>query len=30
MKTIITRVGEGSKLVLTGDVDQIDNRFLSR
>jgi PhoH-like ATPase len=30
MKTIITRVGEGSKLVLTGDVDQIDNKFLSR
>lgn len=30
MKTIITRVGEGSKLVLTGDINQIDNRFLSR
>lgn len=30
MKTIITRVGEGSKLVLTGDVSQIDNKFLSR
>lgn len=30
MKTIITRVGEGSKLVLTGDVNQIDNKFLSR
>lgn len=30
MKTIITRVGENSKLVLTGDIDQIDNRFLSR
>ena len=30
MKTIITRVGEGSKLVLMGDVHQIDNRFLSR
>ena len=30
MKTIITRVGEGSKLVLLGDIDQIDNRFLSR
>lgn len=30
MKTIITRVGEGSKLVLTGDISQIDNRFLSR
>ena len=30
MKTIITRVGENSKLVLLGDIDQIDNRFLSR
>ena len=30
MKTIITRVGENSKLVLTGDINQIDNRFLSR
>ena len=30
MKTIITRVGQGSKLVLTGDINQIDNRFLSR
>ena len=30
MKTIITRVGEGSKMVLTGDITQIDNRFLSR
>lgn len=30
MKTIITRVGEGSKLVLMGDINQIDNRFLSR
>lgn len=30
MKTIITRVGEGSKLVLSGDVSQIDNRFLSK
>lgn len=30
MKTIITRIGQGSKLILTGDVNQIDNRFLSR
>lgn len=30
MKTIITRVGEGSKMILTGDISQIDNRFLSR
>ena len=25
MKTILTRAGEGSKIVLTGDIDQIDN-----
>jgi len=25
IKTILTRVGEGTKVVLTGDVDQIDN-----
>lgn len=30
MKTIITRIGEGSKLVLTGDIEQIDDRFLSK
>ncbi len=30
MKTIITRVGENTKMVLMGDVNQIDNRFLSR
>ncbi|MCK9575764.1 MAG: PhoH family protein [Clostridia bacterium] len=29
MKTIITRIGEGSKIVFTGDVQQIDNPFLS-
>jgi len=28
MKTIITRVGEGTKIVLTGDHYQIDNPFL--
>ncbi|MDO8670290.1 MAG: PhoH family protein [Dehalococcoidia bacterium] len=28
IKTIISRVGEGTKLVLTGDVSQIDNPFL--
>ncbi|MBI2865261.1 MAG: PhoH family protein [Chloroflexi bacterium] len=28
VKTIISRVGEGTKLVLTGDVSQIDNPFL--
>ena len=25
MKTILTRVGEGTKIVLTGDPNQIDN-----
>jgi len=25
LKTIITRVGEGSKIVMTGDIEQIDN-----
>ena len=29
IKTIVTRVGDGSKIVLTGDLEQIDNRFLS-
>jgi PhoH-like ATPase len=28
LKTIITRVGEGTKIVLTGDVEQIDSAFL--
>ena len=28
IKTIITRVGEGSKLVLTGDIEQIDNPYV--
>ncbi|MDA8187283.1 MAG: PhoH family protein, partial [Dehalococcoidales bacterium] len=28
IKTIISRVGEGTKLVLTGDVQQIDHPFL--
>lgn len=28
VKTIITRVGEGTKLVLTGDIAQIDNPYL--
>jgi len=30
IKTITTRVGEGSKLVYTGDLSQIDNRHLDR
>ena len=28
LKTIVTRVGEGTKLVLTGDVEQIDNIYI--
>ena len=28
LKTIITRVGEGTKLVLTGDIEQIDNVYV--
>ena len=28
IKTIMTRVGEGTKIVLTGDVEQIDNIYL--
>ena len=28
LKTIITRVGDGTKLVLTGDVEQIDNSYV--
>ena len=28
LKTIVTRVGENTKIVLTGDVEQIDNPFL--
>lgn len=29
VKTILTRVGEGSKIILTGDVQQIDNPILT-
>lgn len=29
IKTIITRVGEGTKIVLTGDVEQIDNVYIN-
>lgn len=29
IKTIITRAGEGTKIVLTGDPDQIDNPFIN-
>jgi len=28
LKTIITRVGEGTKIVLTGDIEQIDNAYV--
>lgn len=30
MKTIVTRVGEGTKIVLTGDPDQIDNPYVNK
>ena len=30
MKTIITRCGEGSKIILTGDPDQIDNPYMDK
>ncbi len=30
LKTIVTRIGEGSKLVLTGDLDQIDNTHVDQ
>ena len=29
LKTIITRVGDGTKIILTGDVEQIDNAFVN-
>ena len=29
IKTIITRVGEGTKIVLTGDIEQIDNVYVN-
>jgi PhoH-like ATPase len=28
VKTIITRAGEGSKIVFTGDIEQIDSPYL--
>jgi len=28
IKTVLTRVGEGTKIVLTGDIDQIDNVYI--
>ena len=30
VKTIASRVGEGTKLVLTGDIGQIDNPYLDQ
>lgn len=30
IKTIITRAGVGTKIVLIGDIDQIDNRYLNK
>ena len=29
VKTIITRIGEGTKVVLTGDIEQIDNVYVN-
>ena len=29
IKTIITRMGEGSKIILTGDIEQIDNVYVN-
>ena len=29
VKTIITRIGENTKIVLTGDVEQIDNVYIN-
>jgi PhoH-like ATPase len=28
LKTILTRVGEGTKIILTGDIEQIDNIYI--
>ena len=28
LKTVLTRVGEGTKIVLTGDIEQIDNQLV--
>ena len=30
LKTIITRVGENTKIILTGDVEQIDNLYVDQ
>ena len=28
IKTVLTRVGEGTKIILTGDIEQIDSVYL--
>ena len=28
LKTILTRAGEGTKIILTGDIEQIDNLYV--
>lgn len=30
VKTIVSRIGEGAKIILLGDIDQIDNPYLSK
>jgi PhoH-like ATPase len=30
VKTIVSRVGEGTKIILTGDIGQIDNPYLDQ
>jgi PhoH-like ATPase len=30
VKTIVSRVGDGTKLILTGDIQQIDNPYLDQ
>ena len=30
IKTVLTRVGEGTKIVLTGDIEQIDNVYIDK
>jgi PhoH-like ATPase len=29
VKTILTRVGDGTKIILTGDIEQIDNTYIN-
>ena len=30
MKTLLTRAGRNTRIIITGDPDQIDNRFLTK